>query len=430
MSIVRALIFLLSSLLLGYLVEERLMWMLVPYPHSTDGFYYLKEISSRLSGGHGYYTTFSPYFTLVAGLGKLLGMHEGLLYPLIIFLTASLFSCALVLPLLSRELFHLCPLAAMIPWISDLLFFRIYAFPRQALSMAIFSAAALLVTRRTSVSQLWRWLLIAAATCMHVLGAALGALLLLADAKASNSRKIAVILALGGCAAVLVYSIVSGEKEIFRTENPSMLPSWVGDCHQVGCSALEFAEFISGFVLALVLATTLLFCSSCQERKKALLLCACYFIFVLPIWDNEGLLSARLSYSALVPLVAAGLLAFPRYFPIYSLLLLGMSLIFSAGSYSAKELPVKPIIQNQKLLKQWIGPNDLIRADHGIQFVASYLLDRKAVKRYPAKGPYFELMRRSSRRPECIPAQSSVDFTLARCLDLGNRWIIIHRNSK
>ena len=121
-----------------YAVLKRFTWISdLPHPNATDAYFYLKEFQTWMRDGTGYYEQRSVFFFVTSAAGRLMGLTEEQLYFFVGVFGLVLLSAGLGLFAAGRRTNWLVPIAMMLPWVSDLVFFRHFAFLRQSFSVGV-----------------------------------------------------------------------------------------------------------------------------------------------------------------------------------------------------------------------------------------------------------------------------------------------------
>ena len=133
--------FLLLGLYLGIAIlcaQQRFRWIEIfqKQYNMTDAFYYLQEFRAQLAGG-AYYEKFSSFFFLLSLVGRLLHLDEQALYIGASITSLLMLSFALAWTARREDTKWLLPALALIPWLSDLIFFRHFAFLREFFSLSL-----------------------------------------------------------------------------------------------------------------------------------------------------------------------------------------------------------------------------------------------------------------------------------------------------
>lgn len=377
-------------------VERRWAWYAsLAYPNATDAGFYLHEFRSWLHGG-SYYEERSLFFFLTSLLGRALGLDEVQLYWLVGGLSLGGFSAALVTAAYRRETRWLLPTIALTPVLSDLVFFRHFAFLRQFFSLSCLLLGVAIFSRTTAVGHpARRRSLIVAATLLFLLGAsmhkftaALAVALVLGQGMTRIPRpRLRLACGIVGIIALAVATLCFGD--FFLEQRLPWRFGWTNVCRYMRCAPREQLELFSFNLLAIV--ATLAVVKSLWRHRTAsvlpVLLCLTWLSLNLPLWKQGGALAFRLGVSSVwMSLTACCLLLgkSPRLESAVRLagvwLAIAIVLLAPSRTYETPLPASKTLQQYAEILRRWIPDAATIRAPHGYQFALTYFLNRKAVK--------------------------------------------------
>lgn len=444
MRLFKSLFCLCSFFLFSGLVAERLLWFAsLEQAGATDSYYYLQDFKHFLSTGRGYYSAYSPFLLLSGSLGSLLSLNEVQILFAVATTSLLLLSVALCLPALFRKEAYLLPALASLPWLSDIVFFRAYAFARQSLSLSVllftlslffstFRPASKAPPQKIAIFCLILGLL---AASLHVLGAALFAFALVFLPTLKHRTRGALLFAL--LLGVLLYA-GENSKSLFAFEGFSLFRFFDGACLDFHCSAFELAEFrLMSFCLLLLLLLGLRLTKVKQPFFYYCLTTA--LVLNLPIWHQSSGLSQRLSLVSFSFLLCCLSLSPYLYKEIiFPRLLLGLS--FASYLLLAITLPHNPYrvvhpsisaLQRHSLSLQSLLPkNSFVLAPHGLQFAVSYFSQRASAKTLPLHSSFSPIYKLKSASPapahcQAITLQSAENR--ASCISLDENVYLIEQ---
>ncbi len=410
-----------------------------PYPNTTDGYYYLHELRSYLATGRGYYTDHSPFFLLSTSMGRLFGIgDEQTLLDATAFTSLTILGLALALPLARRRLWWLLPAMFLLPWGSDVLYFRNYSFPRQALALALvmLGLSLSLPSQRKASRSLSSivgatFLLVGAA--MHSLAALVGIALVLSELRIRASSRLLIGLVAAGA---LLWYATAQEKELLGGMPPGIHFGWQAACIYLRCTSSERVEFFLQ-ALSFLLFVIYLAHKPSEERTPAppaiFGIVLLYVLFNCAVWDFRGGMAFRLATSSTWIIFFGWSLLLghkdsPRYLPILFVIALSAGtaawLKFEHNPYSRKRPWIEILAAHKQILTDWIPNDALVIAPHGSEFAVTYFLGKRATHDLsPRSGiPLFKLTRASLVARECISVESisgSTSFA-ASCINFGH----------
>lgn len=374
------------------------------YPIATDSFFYLEEFRAYLAGRLGYYTSYSPFFLLWGVIGRILFLAPETLYGILIIVSLLLLSYALVKGAFDRGWrFEEALLLGTVPWVSDLIFYRHYAFPQQAFAIALVLCAFLPRHRSR-----FRMALLAGGGAVSHLSAAV----IVAIQGAFVRWRFQKILLLGIIVAAGVY-LLSTERLIFDFSfSTGISPSLVQACTFAHCSSREWHEVVwFGFLLAVVVALGFR-----SDGGRWLLVAG---ILLLPVWSHEGHMLYRLGMTALwIILAGCTQVRLPRYIviPLFAMLFCGR-LMWAGKVYKEQGFPYRLVATQGVDLRRWIPNPGRIYAQHGEDFRLRYA--------WGGSGDTSKaVMVTSGKLRGCRPLGEGEE---ARCVALGEGWYLVKR---
>lgn len=429
----------------GYFIYIRFNWMAGwKYPPTTDSFFYLKEFRSRLLDGAGYYVSYTPFFSLITYLAKFFAVSdEVLIYQLCVVTGLILFSSALAIAASQRgelksDKVWLIPLVFQIPWISDLLFYRHYAFLKQALSissllfgLALYLNAAAENKKFSKIIYPTSLFFIAIGVITHLFSAAVFAsFLLYSFLIATKKNKSSLFFGLFAALGVL---LVAGlrDKELFEFSAIRLQLTWQIFCEAANCRHYDLFEFILGGALFLCLLA-FFFLNGWKDRTLLFFL-GLFLALSLPIWDISSQLAFRAAFSSAWMVFFALAWAAGSKGGKEATLCVAATLSLALGGFYLDRLkPVEIMIPAEKLeayrvpLKEWIPEGSFIQAPHTAQFKISYFLDRYSARLKPEGKEFVGYF---VYQPDNLPHHCEVlnDPSLAidretECITIEDRW--------
>jgi hypothetical protein len=324
-------------------------------------------------------------------------------------------------------------------WASDLIFFRQYAFLKQAFGLSLVYCAVLLfevgrTTKKPTQFYLLGTLSFLFASLSHVFAAIFSAILVFSYGW-RKSRLFASALAVLVAVPAILY-LKANPKPIFTSTIDPYTPTWVAACRFTHCSSFEWAEFSLFFIFSiLVLALSL------KDLKRQLICLTCSSLCLLcytPIWTDVGHMSFRLALSTLwiIPLtLAVGLLQsntarWSQLIAAFCLLFVVSKFSLRSRVYTGPDMPTALIANNTSTLQKWIPENAFILAPHGLQFRLTYFLSRSSASSLPQEQSFqalYALRKQTAVRRDCPMIDSLTPSTRVndiRCLKLDKQWII------
>lgn len=365
----------------------------------TDVFFYLQEFRSWLSGTF-YYAPHSPFFFLVTSVGKFLGANEHELFLTTGLLSLTLLSLALTVASFRRETWWYAPLVILIPWSSEILFFRSFAYLKQSLSLSVFLLGGAIVARTLAApgGSHWRmgfvgYAFILLGMSLHKFTALLGLGTLAIYFSLGLSTKKRNILWLGGLTLGMLLLVVGPTPIV--SSNAWQSNGLRNACAYMNCSSFEWMEFLLALFLSSV---AVLFCSREAHRGSRLLLslAGMYFILNLPIWNKEEGYAFRLATASvgLAYLIGCALMGTCTHRRVREGLALTTLFAFAFSpfgltrkSYDAPRAAYVELERYRSQLKDWIPADSFVLASHGQQFAVTYFLERASAREYPKEAP-------------------------------------------
>lgn len=387
------------------MVMNRLWWIArQSYPIATDSFFYLEEFRAFQAGAPGYYTSFSPFFLAWGLLGRVGSLPPELLYDVIIVASLLLLSYALAKGAIDRGwAFQEATLLGSVPWASDLLFYRHYAFPQQAFAIALVLCAVL-----PQHGNKRRMALLAGCGAISHLSAAA-----IVGVQVTLIRGTFQKILLTGLVGVVGAYFLSTERLIFDfTLSNGMAPSLVQACTFAQCSTREWFEVV-WFGLLLGLAAVHGF----RSTGVWLLVVG---ILLLPIWSHEGHMLYRLGMTALWVILALCVQArLARSVAVILLALFFCGRVVLVGkTYTEKGLPYRLLESRGVDLQRWMPNPGRIYAQHGEDFRLRYA--------WNGKGEHTgAVVVTSGKIRGCRPLESGDQ---GGCVSLGEGWYLVRRD--
>lgn len=388
------------------LMISRIQWIAAQsYPIATDSFFYLEEFRAYQTGSLGYYTSYSPFFLVWGLAGRALSIAPEVLYGIIIVFSLFLLSYALFRGAIDHGWrLEEAVLLGTVPWGSDLIFYRHYAFPQQAFAVAL-ALCAFLPRHRSSV----RMALLAAGGAVSHLSAAVivGLQVVLVRWRFQKVVLLGLIVAAGAY-------LLSTERLIFDFSfSTGIAPSLVQACTFAQCSPREWYEAVC---FGLLLAGVAIF-GFRSDASRWLLLAG---ILLLPIWSHEGHMLYRLGVTVLwIILVGCAQVRLPRFVAMFLLGVFFCGRLLLAGKvYTEKGLPYRLVADHGVELRRWIANPGSIQAQHGEDFRLRYAWNGSGEKTgavIVTNGKY----------RGCQPFGAEEE---GRCISLGEGWYLVRRN--
>ncbi len=406
-------------------------------PMDWDGFYYLQEISYRLSHHQGYYHSFSVFFSWAEWMARL--FH---LTPLTAFNTIFIFSLlifafsigwlALTATSSWKESFYLF-LAA---FHSNILLYFHFGFLKQASAMALGTLAIAILTCRpkSSVYLHFRWLMSAALMILAVLIHPFAIVLSVAYLAFFNLKACSNISRYGYIVLGLGLGILSFSYGAYFYTKLSILLStckiqpfliswnWLRDLHWI--NYVEYMEYWIYFVFSIAVISISVFI---QEKKRIVILWAVYLFMILPVWNQEwGGFAVRLTRSSpwifylsfvsslgLFESVSLKIRLLKIFNRVYMFALIGVLILWGKGNHSfGPPINVKTVIKYQSLLKDWFGENAFVKTIHGVQYIMTYHIGCSSAREFPNNlDTYKKIFVMDNRQPDSLMAYPLDRFT-------------------
>lgn len=415
---------------------ERFRWIWEKeYPIATDGFFYLLELRSYASDGTGTYTSYNPFFLALTGVQLALNCSPETTYNILVSFNILILAVALGITASSSSLIvGLLINTALLG--SDTLFFRIYAFPQQALSMGLFVLGLSLLslprgnTRKRPILPLALLLL---SSVFHLTGAALTAIVGLVNVLLSRLplllRALVGMLGIGFLAGLIWFA----DRPVFAFSFTELLPGLPKTCDFTSCSAFE--EFESWLYL---ITASVLFVQA-RGNSLTLILLSTFFLLNVPIWTTEGHMAYRLALTSVWLLYIAAALASSLYptarltTSLWSLSLLVSYFTLDHGTYKDPGIPAQILEQHASIVQRWISPQAVILAPHGTQFRLRYFWHREAVGVPGAtiadeRQTFILTKRRPKRTCPSLRGLAEIDEQTLQCLQLDRTWSLVRLN--
>jgi len=428
-----------------FAVLKRISWISqLAHPNSTDAYFYLKEFQTWMRDGAGYYESYSTFFTVTSLAGRLFGLSEERLFFSVAVCGLIFLSAGLGLLAAGRKTAWLVPIAVILPWLSDLIFFRHFAFVRQSFSVGLAVLGAALLLRRElffrrTAALVAGWSLLTLACLMHSFTAAASITLLagvcLFHALLDIRYKMFALAAIAAAAVVAGIFLTHGtHREIFSDQ--IALGGGVSRiCGVMACSTYELAELYFWFGAATFAALW----AAIKGRKDVFLISAAflYATLNLPIWHWESGLGFRLAIASVwiamvMGVVAARELSYTGKVPWFAEALIALVYFGFLNTYHKEytlERPPIPFLRaNADKLKQWLPSDTFVIAQHGVEFAVTYLLERRSALKMPAEEsvPALATIEQTFNYGECYrlnPGDPAPPPETA-CVDLGNQFVL------
>ncbi len=407
MRLLKLLFCLASFLLFTVVVCDRLLWFAtLEQPGSTDSYYYLQDFKHFLLHAKGYYSTTSPFLLVSGTLGYLLSLNELQLLFGVAIVSLGLLSLALCIPALRKGDSYLLPALASLPWVSDIVFYRAYAFARQSLALSLLVFALSLYYTRTNSRQTLipsradfvSILLGLLAASMHALAAAMLAFsLLFLPMLKLRQRGFALLAA---AVALSAYAHQT-QKRLFTFQGLSPRRFFDGACVDFHCSSFELAEY-RVLTVGLIFLVLLAWFLRTPKHPFWYFSLITAVLFNLPIWHESSGLSWRLSLASAWPLLCGWSISpylFQKKLPvqIVSGLCFASYLLFAATLPHNRYRLVSPtieLLQRYSAKLQSVLPKDsFVLAPHGPQFAVTYYTQRASAKKIPQSRNYQHVYR-------------------------------------
>ncbi len=436
----------------------RLSWLSKQtYPISTDGFYYLlqfrsiAEFGSLEITGNNFFSNFFSYVSPTLWFGGLI-TKTGLFTPeqtfhLIVGLLLIICAYSLLSLTHSTKSLWFAPLFTSSFVASDLIFYRLYAFPRQGTAMSFFllSLAWLLANRGNNIQSLVAKFKVILALTLTALSHITGAIIVISFFTLTLSRVSRLIAVTGIIGIIFILILLPASEPLFLSSIfhiPDMLglkPTLIKMCYFANCSQFEWFELLS------VLVVTILF--SIRSITSAVPLLSAILIFIiicnLPIWNDDSHLSFRLAVCSLWIIWFFFALIFHNekslnlkkkitIFPliILSIFILSASFFLVRKNYRSAGMPPEIIQKHSLSLVSWIPEDGIIEAPHGSQFKLTYFLKRKSVQTLNNNSslkPAFKVYQTNAKQEkDCfkLPSHFISINKDTLCVRLNESWII------
>ena len=436
----QALIFAASFTSAVYFINLRLTWIFeFQYPPTTDGFFYLQEIKYRLQNNSGYYVSFSPFFSLISIFANLLNIKDEIfIYRTLVILSLLSFSISGAIFVGSKKNIWLLLAVFQIAWISDVLFFRHYAFVKQSASISFFLLGCsiyLNIAREKSSAKnilcLISCILIFVGVVTHLFTAAIFAGLLLFNFFAkSNLKKLN--FALGTGIAVAVYWIGTlKEKKLFEFFPHKLELSWQTFCGNLLCYEFDYFEYYLYTGIFIYLIGSYIYRKNKDSVRLFFILG--YLLLVLPIWNLESQFVYRAAFSSVWLILFAFFSQLKEDNILDKIALITVLTLMTTVYHFSTHLRVRSIympseklLEYKNLLQTWIPEDSFVLAPHTMQFKISYFLNRRSASQI-GKEKYENTFVFSEGPPDQSQCKiiSSVDEKIpafTKCISIENRW--------
>ena len=380
-----------------YYVQLRLGWIFTAtFPQTTDGFFYLQEIKHRIHTGQGFYVGFSPFFKLIEMFSVISRVtSELVIFNFVVISSLLFFSLSLILCVKDKSKYWLLPGLFLLPWVSDVIFFRHYAFVKQAFSISIFLFGYALYLN-LSASKFKSLLSPIALLCMaigivsHLFTTAVFiALLFHSFIFNKHSRSLGLIISFAGASALFLISFYR-EKSILKLWPIEYDLSWLIFCRQNGCYQFDFAEYIIYMIVFFCLAACYIWKG--KFANPIFVFLVGYLLLLIPIWDVESEFVYRAAFSSIWLLIFAfslGLRDSGLHYLAYPVIFIGLLISYPLTTHLVPEdiyLSSETLASYRKPLQKWIPETAFVHAPHGMQFKITYFLDRTSTKNISDRG--------------------------------------------
>ncbi len=428
-----------------YAVLKRLNWFSVlPHPNSTDAYFYLQEFRSWSETGAGYYERWDLFFFLASLVGRILSLNEEQLFFTVAVIGLLLLSTGFAILVNNRERW-LIPLAFLLPWVSDIVFFRHIAFLRQGFSvgLAVFGASLIVRSKRggrgIGIAAALGVLFLAAGCAMHTFTASAFSVFTVAFvflSAVSGSRTRGAIAGAALLATLAGYLLLShgSDRAVFGAFG-DLAGQVERLCLTMDCSSFERFELYSGVVVVSIAAIAGTF--RWRNNSALLSLCLLYAVLNLPIWDWQSGLALRLGLAAvwvamLVFVAAVGGATSPLRSAWMVVALLPVVyygyLTTYHKEYAVERPPIPFLRENAAVLKGWLPDDTFVVAPHGIEFAASYFLRLRSSDKPPAEETVGTLatVTRSDAVGRCdrIRPGAPAPRIPIECVEMGDQYVL------
>lgn len=430
-----------SLIALIQMIHMRVTWIFgLERPTATDSYYYLQDFSHLLDHGRGYYSAYSTFLLFAGLLSKLFSLNEILLLNVISLLNVSLLSLSLALLITRRTLIWLLPAVITLPWMSDLVFFRAYAFPRMFLSLGllfvIFSLLIRVSTLEAEKISAGRFTLplflgIMFGASIHALGTLIAAIWILFVY--CDRIKIALITSVAAALPVLFYAHIT-RKCLFAFPLLEFSSLLRGPCGKMICSPFEQKEYS---MLLLGCCGIAFYLWWFHPKSRALYVFPLtVLIFSLPIWDRNSGLALRLYLTSawLMMFTGAVILFYSRHqnsiancLAVFcSLYFLGFC-VLNHTDYRTENPTVPLLAKHSQSLRYLLPQDSFILAPHGLQFAVTYYTGRASANHLPVHANYSAvyILSHGVNDPNCVEGNQTNTYEVAipECIALGGNAV-------
>ena len=288
-----------AAIIFVCLLYSRLTWVFSHnLPISTDGFYYLLEIREYMSVGEGYFSESSVFFWSLGFLASLFQLSPERVFQFLVVFSVLVFPATVLLIARTRKQLLIGFLVGSLYFVSDVVFFRHYAFPRQALSLSFVMSAILVFEHIFQQSptfgrKLLAWSFLILGACLHLSGAVAAWLwMIFAGERLRLTRDTRIFVAIVGCVGGLIF-LINTDKNIFAQESAELSKGLYGLCKRMECSSFEWLETL--LYLCFPLFFTLYGAIRGLISNPYTSAIVGIFLFQLPIWTTVGDMAYRLN---------------------------------------------------------------------------------------------------------------------------------------
>lgn len=430
----------LAVLLAGFAMQGRLQWVLLKdYPNATDSFYYLQEFKSRIFNNESYYVSYSLFFWFWSGIGKILSLDPVQTHNAV-FYSSLLTFCLAILVYLKESLSKWFPYALIAMYLmSDLLFYRQYAFLKQGFAISIFFlGAALFQTSKQKITiRLFALGLICFAALMHIFVAAVAMVFLALQLFTSEKYKPLIGLSITGILFYFCYTLNMNPKFLFELGG-FFRAGWWGTCNSISCSEFEWQEFYIYSFTFLVLLVHYLLAPKSFKNLFPYTLIILILLLNLNLWAEQGDMRNRLAVASvwLMYMLISSSLSEKTWLP--STVLAGAFpvltccfMLSAKKPYQAAKLPFRLLEEKKAVITAWLPPGSFILADHGLEFAVSYFFDRPAASKLPVNIKFentFQLKQQSSGKDSaenCSELHDGMTTAQTRCIRINDSWALV-----
>jgi hypothetical protein len=372
-----------------------------------------------------------PFFTVWGMVGRFFSLPPHELYNLIVICSLTVLGIALYKSARDRgwESWQ-SVLVGAVPWFSDLLFYRHYAFPQQALALSLVLWFILKGQSRSKVD--FGLGVIGAVSHLSAAVLFITYMLLLPV----RYQKVGWFIGfLSGISYFLYTSRLiinqSGSYEITM-----LAPALWQACIFADCSRQEWFEvvfFIFLFLIMAILMVRLKF----QVKLELKVLLVLTFLCLLPIWSRAGHMLYRLGLTANWLIVASAVLMTREKPKTSGLMLVAFVLgvfCLTSKEYTEAGLPYELLREKQPALRRWMANPAIIQATHGDNFRLRYAwlssYNSNSTNFYSPVPPERGEVVVSRFKPPFKSCKDSIEIQPDDlCFRLSNDWYLLKKSS-